>query len=103
MRKSIFSEAQIVEILKERAERQQINLWFFQPGKPDWNAFIERFNRSYREEVLDAYLLDSLRQIREISDTRLVEYHDERPHESLGSVSPLMFTPRQTTARESDY
>jgi putative transposase len=87
----------------EWAERQQIKLWFIQPGKPDQNAFIERFNRSYREEVLDAYLFDSLQQVREISEIWLREYNEERPHESLGRVPPLMFMPRQTTARESDY
>jgi putative transposase len=88
---------------REWAERQQIKLWFIQPGKPDQNAFIERFNRSYREEVLDAYLFDSLQQVREISEAWLREYNEERPHESLGNVPPLMFMPRQTTARESDY
>jgi putative transposase len=85
----------------EWCERQQIQIWFIQPGKPDQNAFIERFNRSYREEVLDAYLFESLSQVREITENWLHEYNEERPHESLGSVPPLTFMPRTTTNRES--
>jgi len=58
---------------------------------PTSNAFIERFNRSYREEVLDAYLFDSLEQVRAITETWLETYNTERPHESLGQVPPLSF------------
>jgi putative transposase len=84
----------------EWCEEQQIQLWFIEPGKPDQNAFIERFNRTYREEVLDAHLFDSLDQVREVTELWIPEYNQERPHDSLGCVPPLTFMPRQTP-RES--
>ena len=78
-------------------EERRIALHHIQPGKPDQNAFIERFNRSYRTEVLDAYLFDSLAEVRAVTDRWLVTYNQERPHESLGRVPPLMFLPRPNT------
>ena len=77
-------------------EEQKIELFYIEPGKPDQNAFVERFNRTYREEVLDAYLFDSLEQVREITELWIPEYNEERPHDSLGCVPPLSFRPRQT-------
>jgi putative transposase len=76
---------------------------YSQPGKPDQNAFIERFNRSYREEVLDAHLFDSLDQVREITDAWLDTYNTERPHDSLGRVPPLIFLPRPDVPAESSF
>src|SRR5207244_9273848 len=72
-------------------------------GNPDRNAFIERFNKSYRDEVLDAYVFESAEQVREVTETWLQEYNEERPHDSLGRVPPLMFMPRPQTTRESTY
>ena len=40
-----------------------------QPGKPDRNAFIERFNRSYRTEVLNAHVFDSTTALQALTDT----------------------------------
>jgi transposase InsO family protein len=48
------------------AERA-IELWHIQPRKPDQNTFIERFNRAYRTEALNAYVFESLEQVRKIS------------------------------------
>ena len=47
------------------------------------NAFIERFNRTYREEVLDAYLFHSTQEAQAISDAWLIAYNEHRPHDAL--------------------
>lgn len=80
----------------EWAEQRGIALRFIDPGKPNQNAFIERFNRSYRTEVLNAYLFESLDQVQQITDDWLIEYNEERPHDSLGRVPPLTYLPRTT-------
>lgn len=77
--------------LAQWAERHQIQLEFIQPGKPTQNAYIERFNRTYREEVLDFYIFRTLNEVREITDRWLKQYNEERPHQSLGDLTPLEF------------
>ena len=47
------------------AEQHNVLLEFIKPGRPMQNGFIERFNRSYREAVLDMYVFQSLYEVRE--------------------------------------
>jgi putative transposase len=82
------------------AEHRAVQLDFIQPGKPAQNAFIERFNQTYRTEVLDANVFSSMHEVRAISATWRRRYNMERPHESLGSVPPLSFIPRPTSILE---
>ena len=74
----------------------------FDPLYPTWQAeskrFIERFNRTYRTEVLDAHLFANLEQVQAITDRWLVDYNEYRPHESLGGLPPVHFMPRLTLA-----
>ena len=82
------------------ADQHGITLDFIQPGKPAQNAFIERFNQSYRTEVLDAHVFTSLAEVRHLSEIWRRAYNLERPHDSLGRVPPLTFIPRPTSILE---
>jgi putative transposase len=85
-------------VFQDWCQQQGIALLYIQPGKPDQNAFIERFNRSYRNELLNLYVFDDLDQVQQLSDEWLNSYNHERPHDSLGRVPPLTFMPRSKTA-----
>jgi putative transposase len=93
----------VAEAFVEWCTAQRIGLGYIQPGKPDQNAFIERFNRTYREEVLDTHLFESLDQVRAITEAWLAIYNTERPHDSLGQVPPLTFLPRPESVPESTF
>jgi putative transposase len=55
------------ELLIQYFESKRIVMQYIQPEKPTQNAYIERFNRSYREDILDAYLFEDNGQLRELS------------------------------------
>ena len=77
--------------LAEWAAQHGVTLEFIKPGKPMQNGFIERFNRSYREAVLDMFVFQSLDEVREQTELWLKEYNEERPHDSLGDMTPREF------------
>ena len=74
--------------LADWAYDNDVELEFTEPGRPMQNGFIERFNRTYRTEVLDMYIFNELKEVQEITDNWVIEYNEERPHESLGNLTP---------------
>ena len=74
--------------LADWADDNDVVLEFTEPGRPMQNGFVERFNRTYRTEVLDLYIFKKLKEVQEITDNWVIEYNEERPHESLGNLTP---------------
>jgi putative transposase len=80
--------------------KRAIQLWHIPPGKPDQNALIERYNRTYRTEVLNASVFESLEQVREISAEWVQNDNEERPHDALAGLPPATYR-AQVEARAS--
>jgi len=76
------------------AADQHISILYIQPGRPMQNGFIERFNGSYRRDVLDAHVFFELYEVRQLTHTWIEEYNTCRPHESLGNATPREWAQR---------
>lgn len=81
----------IAHHFQDWAREHNIFIQYIQPGKPAQNAYIERFNRTYREAVLDMYLFRSIEEVQNITNNWLKHYNEERPHASLNNQSPINF------------
>ena len=85
------------------AQEHGIELRFIQPGKPNQNAYVERFNKSVRTEVLNAWLFHSLEQAQEVIEDWREDYNGIRGHESLGNRPPAAYLPRFVKTENSIY
>lgn len=82
------------------ANEKEITIQFIQPGKPMQNGFIERFNRLYREAVLDAYLFFDLYQVKLLTQEWMIEYNERRPHEALNNLTPMEWNKNLSKSNE---
>lgn len=81
----------ISKTLQDWCNKNNIEHIFIQPGKPTQNAFIERFNGSFRKDILNAYIFTNLNELQYMTDEWMEHYNTERPHDSLNNLSPIEF------------
>ncbi len=81
----------ISQTLQDWCTDKKVILHWIEPGKPTQNAYIERFNGTFRREVLNANVFSSLAQVRRAVDAWLVEYNTERPHQALKFMTPVEY------------
>jgi putative transposase len=77
--------------LDEWCRNKKITLVFIQPGKPMQNGYVERCNGNIRRELLNAYLFQTLDEVREKAEEWRLDYNENRPHASLGYVPPAEY------------
>jgi putative transposase len=83
------------------AESNGLTIQYIQPGEPNQNAYIERFNRTYRNELLDLYLFRNLAEVRDATYWWMIEYNEQRPHDSLNDLTPVEYM--EKNAENSTY
>lgn len=84
------------------AEQHCIELEFIKPGKPTHNSYVERFNRSYRDEILNMYVFRNLTEVRGLTESWMTEYNGERPQHSLGDLTPWEYLVKHKRAENSN-
>lgn len=79
----------ISNLLKEWAIKRDINLKFIEPGNPQQNAYIERYNRTVRYDWLNQYLFNNIQEVQEHATKWLWSYNNERPNMAIGGITPM--------------
>lgn len=72
------------------SEKQGIALTYIQPGKPQRNAYVERYNRTVRHEWLDLFIFEFIEEVQHIATEWLWTYNNERPDMGTGGATPAM-------------
>ena len=70
------------------AEKQGIRLEYIQPGNPQQNAYVERYNRTVRYDWLGHYLFESIAEVQDYGTNWIWTYNHERPNMALGGITP---------------
>lgn len=86
-----FIAYQIQDWLRGR----EIKTLYIKPGSPWENCYIESFHDKLRDELLNRELFGTLAEARVILESWRVEYNEERPHSSLGKLTPTEFAVAQ--------
>ncbi len=76
--------------IQDWAAESGIKLEYIQPGNPQQNAYVERFNRTVRYEWLSHYYWSNLEEVQAFATQWMWSYNNDRPNMALGG-----FTPRQ--------
>ena len=75
-------------LLLRWAEDRGIAIQHIQPGKPQQNAYIERYNRTVRHEWLDQYMFATIKEAQDHATDWLWTYNNDRPNMGLGGITP---------------
>jgi putative transposase len=76
------------QVLGAWAQGLGIGLRFIQPGKPQQNAYVERYNRTVRYDWLNQYIFETIEQAQRAATNWLWTYNNERPNMALGGITP---------------
>jgi len=81
----------ISHTLKSWTEKHHITLQYIQPGNPQQNAYVERYNRTVRYDWLNQYIFESISSVQDFATRWLWTYNNERPNMAIGGITAASF------------
>jgi transposase InsO family protein len=81
----------VVDWLAERG----VTAAFIEKGSPQQNCYVERFNGTMRDELLNGELFHSVLEARVVISDWIEGYNSSRPHRGLGMMTPAAFAASQ--------
>ena len=84
--------------LLQWAETRGIAIQHIQPGKPQQNAYVERYNRTVRHEWLDQYMFATIKEVQDYATDWLWTYNNDRPNMGIGGITPAQKLKQQLAA-----
>lgn len=76
--------------LQTWAAKRGIGIFYIQPGKPQQNAYVERYNRTVRQEWLGQFIWRTIEEVRDHATKWLWTYNNQRPNMGIGGITPAM-------------
>jgi transposase InsO family protein len=86
-----FIAGTVVDWLAERG----VTAAFIEKGSPQQNCYVERFNGTMRDELLNGELFHSVLEARVVIGDWITGYNSSRPHRGLGMMTPAAFAASQ--------
>ena len=93
----------VSENLRQWASDRDIVLQYIQPGKPQQNAYVERYNRTVRHEWLDQYMFATIEEVQDYATEWLWTYNNDRPNMGLGGITPAQKLKLQIATPQGDF
>lgn len=84
----------------EWAQGRGVGLYFIEPGRPVQNAYVESFNRRFRDECPNEEWFTSMAHARAVIEASRVHYNKDRPHSALGYQTPAAYLATRAASLE---
>lgn len=78
-----------------------VDWYYIAPGKPTQNAFVESFNRRFRNECFNDTRFSTLTEARSAITSWKEDYKHNRPHSVLGNMRPAEFAKKPTQEKQA--
>jgi transposase InsO family protein len=82
----------IAETVQDWLRQRGVQPVFIAKASPQQNCYVERFNGSMRDELLNGETFRSVTEARVVIEAWIEHYNHVRPHRALGMRAPAVFT-----------